>query len=98
VLEGPMRLKKEMIQYIAQVMAKKLIEREYVSYEGNPRDLEALVINVITDDLQVEDRLNEEVRDILEQHQDKIDKGNIDYHKMFTMIKRKLAQERGLVL
>ena len=93
-----MRLKKEMIQYIAQVMAKKLIEREYVSYEGNPRDLEALVINVITDDLQVEDRLNEEVRDILEQHQDKIDKGNIDYHKMFTMIKRKLAQERGLVL
>lgn len=93
-----MRLKKEMIQYIAQVMGKKLIEREYVSYEGNPRDLEALVINVITDDLQVEDRLNEEVRDILEQHQDEIDKGNIDYHKMFTMIKRKLAQERGLVL
>lgn len=93
-----MRLKKEMIHYIAQVMAKKLTEREYLSYEGNPRDLEALIVNVITDDLLVEDRLNEEVRDILEQHQDEIDKGNIDYHKMFTMIKRKLAQERGLVL
>ncbi|MDA2932047.1 DUF507 family protein [Nitrospinae bacterium AH-259-F20] len=93
-----MRLKKEMVQYIAQVMAKKLTERGYVTYEGNLRNLEALFTNVIIDDLSVEDRLNEEVREILEQHQEKIDRGNIDYHKMFLMIKRKLAQERGLVL
>lgn len=93
-----MRLKKEMVQYIAQVMAKKLTERGYVTYEGNLRNIEALFTNVIIDDLSVEDRLNEEVRDILEQHQEKIDRGNIDYHKMFLMIKRKLTQERGLVL
>ncbi len=93
-----MRLKKEMVQYIAQVMAKKLTERGYVTYEGNLRNIEALFTNVIIDDLSVEDRLNEEVRDILEQHQEKIDRSNIDYHKMFLMIKRKLAQERGLVL
>ncbi|MDV2495253.1 MAG: DUF507 family protein [bacterium] len=93
-----MRLKKEMVQYIAQVMAKKLTERGYVTYEGNLRNLEALFTNVIIDDLSVEDRLNEEVREILEQHQEKIDRGNIDYHKMFLMIKRKLVQERGLVL
>ncbi len=93
-----MRLKKEMVQYIAQVMAKKLTERGYVTYEGNLRNLEALFTNVIIDDLSVEDRLNEEVREILDQHQEKIDRGNIDYHKMFLMIKRKLTQERGLVL
>ncbi len=93
-----MRLKKEMVQYIAQVMAKKLTERGYVTYEGNLRNLEALFTNVIIDDLSVEDRLNEEVREILEQHQEKINRGNIDYHKMFLMIKRKLVQERGLVL
>jgi hypothetical protein len=93
-----MRLKKEMVQYIAQVMAKKLTERGYVTYEGNLRNLEALFTNVIIDDLSVEDRLNEEVREILDQHQEKIDRGNIDYHKMFLMIKRKLVQERGLVL
>ncbi|MDV2502804.1 MAG: DUF507 family protein [bacterium] len=93
-----MRLKKEMVQYIAQVMAKKLTERGYVTYEGNLRNLDALFTNVIIDDLSVEDRLNEEVREILEQHQEKIDRGNIDYHKMFLMIKRKLVQERGLVL
>ncbi len=93
-----MRLKKEMIHYIAQVLAKKLTEREYITFEDNLRDLETRFVTVITDDLLVEDRLNEEVRDILDQHQDEIDKGNIDYHRMFLMIKRKLAQERGLVL
>jgi hypothetical protein len=93
-----MRLKKEMVQYIAQVMAKKLTERGYITYEGNLRNLEALFTNVIIEDLLVEDRLNEEVREILEQHQEEINRGNIDYHKMFLMIKRKLAQERGLVL
>lgn len=93
-----MRIKKEMIQYIAQVMTKKLVDREYITYEGNQPDLAAMFVNIITEDLLVEDRLNDEVRDILEQHQEKINKGNIDYHKMFLMIKRKLAQERGLVL
>ncbi len=93
-----MRLKKEMVQYIAQVMAKKLADRRYITYDGNLRDLEALFVNVIIDDLLVEDRLNEEVREILDQHQEDIDRGNIDYHKMFVMIKRKLSQERGLVL
>ena len=70
----------------------------YVTYEGNLRNLEVLFTNVIVDDLSVEDRLNEEVREILEQHQEKINRGNIDYHKMFLMIKRMLVQERGLVL
>jgi hypothetical protein len=93
-----MRLKKDMIQYIAQVMAKKLTERGFITYEGNLNDLEGQFTKVITEDLSVEDRLNEEVRDILEQHQEEINKGNIDYQKMFMMIKRKLAQERGLVL
>lgn len=93
-----MRLKKDMIQYIAQVMAKKLTDRGFITYEGDLRELEAIFANVITEDLLVEDRLNEEVRDILEQHQEEIDRGNIDYQKMFVMIKRKLAQERGLVL
>lgn len=93
-----MRLKKEMVQYIAQVMAKRLTERGHITYDGDLRNLEALFTNVIIEDLLVEDRLNEEVREILEQHQEQVNRGNIDYHKMFLMIKRKLAQERGLVL
>ena len=37
-----MRLKKEMVQYIAQVMAKKLVDRRYITYDGNMLGLDAL--------------------------------------------------------
>jgi hypothetical protein len=46
----------------------------------------------------VEDRLNDEVKDILRDHQDEMDKDNVDYSRMFTMVKTKLARERNLVL
>ena len=52
----------------------------------------------LTEDLQVEDRLNEEVREILRGHADQIDRQNIQYHEMFKLIKSKLVRERKLIL
>ena len=46
----------------------------------------------------VEDKLNEEVRQILEAHRDEMRLNNIEYYKMFSIIKRKLVKERGLIL
>jgi hypothetical protein len=53
---------------------------------------------VFRDDLAVEDRLNEEVREILEKHNEEISRGDIDYQEMFRKIKTKLARERKIIL
>ena len=58
----------------------------------------AMVEKAITEDLMVEDRLNEEVKDILKQHEREIEQGRADYKTMFDLIKKKLVRERGLVL
>jgi hypothetical protein len=52
----------------------------------------------ITDELMVEDRLNAEIRDLMKQYESEIERGHVDYQKMFTMIKSKLVRERGLIL
>ena len=52
----------------------------------------------VTDELQVEDRLNEEVREVLIQHASEMERSNITYTEMFKMVKRKLAKEKGIVL
>ena len=52
----------------------------------------------ITDELSVEDRLNTEVRMLMKQYDAEIERGGVDYQKMFTMIKTKLVRERGLIL
>jgi hypothetical protein len=52
----------------------------------------------MTEELGVEDRLNAEVRRLMEPYEDQIEQGHVDYQKMFTMIKQKLVRERGIIL
>jgi hypothetical protein len=59
---------------------------------------EEVIREVITEDLQVEDRLNDEVKALLRAFSNEFNRGEADYQKMFTMVKRKLVQERGLIL
>ncbi len=57
-----------------------------------------IVLKLLYDDLMKEDRLNEEVRQIMLDYRDEIDQKNIRYGDLFKMIKKKLAHERGIVL
>jgi hypothetical protein len=56
------------------------------------------ISNLITEEFLKEDKLDQEVREILNQHMEKIRKENIEYQTMFRMIKTKLAKERNIVL
>ncbi|TFG60798.1 MAG: DUF507 family protein, partial [Nitrospirales bacterium] len=49
-------------------------------------------------ELQVEDRLNADVREMLKQFEREFAEGRADYQKMFTMVKQKLIKERGVIL
>ncbi|MDA8387538.1 MAG: DUF507 family protein [Nitrospiraceae bacterium] len=53
---------------------------------------------IITDELMVEDRLNDEVREVLRRYEGEIEKGNLDYRRMFDLTKQRLVRERNLVL
>jgi uncharacterized protein len=93
-----MRLRREMIQYLALAIARDLSATGCIQMLGDREKVEELVREVITEDLQVEDRLNDEVKELLRAFSNEFNKGEADYYKMFTMVKRKLVQERGLIL
>jgi hypothetical protein len=61
-------------------------------------DLLNEITNLITEEFQKEDQLDQEVREILSKHMEKIRRENIEYQTMFRMIKTKLAKERNIVL
>jgi hypothetical protein len=46
----------------------------------------------------VEDRLNEEVREVLTQHTSEMQRMSITYTDMFKMLKKKMAKEKGIIL
>jgi uncharacterized protein len=93
-----MRLRREIIHYIAQAIARDLTKEGYIEVLEGRDKLEELIRNVITEELHVEDRLNDEVKELLRAFSSEFSRGEADYHKMFSMVKRKLAQERGLIL
>jgi hypothetical protein len=50
------------------------------------------------EELTVEDRLNDEVREILTQHQDEMRRTGVSYQEMYKKVKGQLARDRKLVL
>ncbi|MBN2382441.1 DUF507 family protein [bacterium] len=92
-----MRLKETRIEYIAHKIYEQLIGDQYLECEDEAGTV-ALIRKVIHDDLRVEDLLDEEVRELLRQHQNTLDKSRVEYHQMFRLIKEKLVRERNLII
>jgi hypothetical protein len=92
-----MRLNKNQIEHLAFVIVRNLTKEGKVLLEDKKKILDN-VSNLITDEFQKEDQLDQEVREILGKHMEKIRKENIEYQTMFKMIKTKLAKERNIVL
>lgn len=93
-----MRLGRKIIDHVARTVTQSLLEKELITSTVPAETLQADIARLITDDLMVEDQLNAEVKDILRTHATELERGNIDYNQMFTMIKRRLVRERGLIL
>jgi hypothetical protein len=92
-----MRLNKNQIEHMAFIIVRNLFKEEKIIADSK-NDLIADISNLITEEFLKEDKLDQEVREILNQHMEKIRKENIEYQTMFRMIKTKLAKERNIVL
>ena len=92
-----MRLNKNQIEHMAFIIVRNLLKGEIIISDNRNKLTESLM-NLITDEFQKEDTLDQEVREILSTHMEKIRSENIEYQTMFRMIKTKLAKERDIVL
>ena len=92
-----MKLRKQQIEVIAARIIDDLIKRESIETE-NIDKAKAMVKKVIIDDFMVEDKLNDEVRELLEKISSEMRQGSVEYHKMFRLVKEKLVRERNLIL
>ena len=92
-----MRLSPDEIQFISRKIIKTLLGEGKLEVDDEGRVTEA-VVRVIADELAVEDRLNEEVREVLIQHASEMERSNVTYTEMFKMLKKKMAREKGIVL
>ena len=92
-----MRLTREQVQLTAFHITRTLLQEKKNEVEDKEKLIDKLA-DVITAELSIEDRLNDEVREILNKPSDQIRSGNVEYQTMFKMVKDKLVRERKLIL
>jgi hypothetical protein len=92
-----MLFSKEYVGYLARQVAQKLIAREFIEAENAAAVSEALNAALL-EELQLEDRINDEVRLILEQYQDEMQRAGASYQEMFKKVKGELVRKYKAVL
>jgi hypothetical protein len=88
---------KEYVGYLARHTTKHLIDAKMIS-TAKAKVVEERVYNGLLEELQLEDRINEEVRVILEAYQDDMRKTGASYPEMFKKVKQELARKYKAVL
>jgi len=92
-----MRLSTDEIQFISRKIVKTLVGAGRLEVDDQARVMDGIA-RVIMDELSVEDRLNEEAREVLSQHMSQMERSDITYSEMFKKVKRELAKKKGIVL
>lgn len=93
-----MRVPKGWVPVLAQEIVEELLKKEQIELAESREQVVAAVEELILDELMVEDRLNAEVRELLKKFDSEIEKGRLDYRRLFDMTKQKLVKERNIVL
>jgi len=92
-----MRLRTEQINIIANRIVRGLAKRGFFDVD-DADEIERMVQDVISEELRVEDKLNDEVRELMREHMVRIRRADVEYHEMFKVIKARLARERDIIL
>ncbi len=90
-----MLLAKELIGYLSRRLVQRLVP-VYIDV-ANPQTFAETVAGMIVEELEIEDKLNDEVRDLLEQYSDYMRKEGVSYQEMFRRIKNTMVTQRKII-
>jgi len=92
-----MLFSKEYVGYLAREVTKKLVAAEMIETASVPAVTER-VHAAMLEELSLEDRINDEVRAILEQYSEEMRQSGASYQEMFKKVKNELVRKYKAVL
>jgi hypothetical protein len=90
-----MLLAHEFVSYISRQVVKKLSPQWIETTD--PQVASAFIGDVMEDDLAVEDRLNDEVRELLSEYSEYMRREGVSYQEMFRRVKNNLISQRKVI-
>ncbi len=90
-----MLLAKEFVEYLGRQVAARLPSN--MIEIANRAAVGEILVGIVMDEMSIEDRLNDEVRTILDEYSVYMANNAISYSEMFRRIKNQLVQQRKIV-
>src|SRR5579863_9927475 len=90
-----MLLSREFISYLSRQLVSRMTPQ--IIETSSLESAAEMIGQLVEEELQVEDRLNDEVRDILGQYNDYMRREGVSYQEMFRRIKNTLVAQRKVV-
>ena len=91
-----MKTQKQMVDFLAKTIVTELVKRRKVILKTEESKLIENIAEILLKDLHLEEEINSQVREILKEHSQKLNNANVDYNRMFNLIKKKIMEEKGL--
>ncbi len=92
-----MQFQREYVAYMAKQVLKRLSDDGLITYD-QPDYVTEVINQVMLEELSLEDRINDEVRKILEQHGNEMKELGATFEDAFKAIKKELVRQRKVVL
>ncbi len=92
-----MLISRDYITYMAQEVVKRLLADQMIEAKS-AEELTVRVRQAMAEEIAVEERVNEEARQILNDHSDEMKRTGVSYQEMFKKVKAQIAKDRKLIL
>jgi uncharacterized protein len=92
-----MLLSRDYVGYMAKEIVKRLVASQMIEVK-HAENTTQQVRQVMAEEVTIEDRLNEEVREILAKYSEEMRTTGVSYQEMYKKVKGQLARERKLIL
>ena len=93
-----MRLKKEQVDKISHLVVKALQGKKLATFKVSEGKILTKIFEIIAKNLEEENKIDEQVRKLMEQYQSQIASGQLDRQKVFQMIKKQLVKEKNFII
>ena len=90
-----MLIAREFIAYLSRQLVRRLSPQ--IIETSHPAGAAEVIAHIIEDELAVEDRLNDEVRELLSEYSEYMRRENVSYQEMFRRIKNTLISQRKVI-
>ena len=90
-----MLLAREFIDYLSRQLVQRLTPQVFET--TNPAGATELIARIFEDELAVEDRLNDEVRELLDDYSEYMRKEGVSYQEMSRRVKNTLLSQRKII-